>query len=432
MITLADFRLLLSQQIGDDLAGITTSTGDANKLTLVSLDLKAAALSDDAFNGQWVLITSGVCNKQERLISDFTQSTGTVFVDTAFSAQIASGVTFEIHRYQPSKKKNFINRALEMSYPFFVKKWDDKNLVCGNFLPNANFEDWTNADFPDYWTNVEANCTATKETTVKLFGNNAVKIIRTSGTGKALSIDQDDWSALLDLADSPVGFAIWARTAVASAARLQLYSEDKAGNSSTSWSAYHTGGNDWELLAIEDESVIKDAVIVSIRLNIETAATVYFDNAGLFGKAPYEYVLPLKLEVLTHVYQGNDWKEKHYYEQERLFGWEVYGKDGVNYLRFDKLPMSQRKMRIRGYGLFLALSADTDSVDLDAKRGNIIADGAASLLLRSLVGSVKSTDAQRIREEADKLESRFWALLERNQDVVSTLQTNIYTDSGED
>ena len=74
--------------------GSTTSSGNVGGTTLVSSNLSSV---DDFYNGMEVLIQDGVAHGEQQTISDYDGTTGTITVDTAFSAQIVSPLEFTIH-----------------------------------------------------------------------------------------------------------------------------------------------------------------------------------------------------------------------------------------------------------------------------------------------------------------------------------------------
>lgn len=94
-LTRQECRAQLAQTMGDGLSGTTTSAGAAGGTTL--LDATNLYQADDYWNTGQIVITSGTYIGQVRRISDFTSSTGTVTVSSAFGGQIAASVTFEIH-----------------------------------------------------------------------------------------------------------------------------------------------------------------------------------------------------------------------------------------------------------------------------------------------------------------------------------------------
>jgi len=73
--------------------GVTTSAGNAGKTILIDSNLIS---SNDFLTAVTIIITSGVCRRETRNIDSFASGTGTITVGTAFSAIIASGVTFAI------------------------------------------------------------------------------------------------------------------------------------------------------------------------------------------------------------------------------------------------------------------------------------------------------------------------------------------------
>lgn len=73
--------------------GFTTGAGNAGGTTLVCSSLSS---TDDFYNGMTLRILDGALDGEEQTISDYDGTTGTVTVDTAFSAQVASGVRFDI------------------------------------------------------------------------------------------------------------------------------------------------------------------------------------------------------------------------------------------------------------------------------------------------------------------------------------------------
>ena len=76
-------------------SGTTTSAGDVSGIT--AIDSELGGYADDFFNGDMITITSGACSGEKRTITDFATTSGTI-TTAAFSAQIASGVTFNIGR----------------------------------------------------------------------------------------------------------------------------------------------------------------------------------------------------------------------------------------------------------------------------------------------------------------------------------------------
>jgi len=129
-VNLASMRDMMSEIMGDYFHSTTTSNGNAGGTTLV--DSALSAYGNDYFGGvnnsRYVYITSGNTKGEERIISDFVGSSGTITVSAAFSAQIVSGVTYEIHSYSVGDKKRAINLALWDAYPYYYKLIEDSTL----------------------------------------------------------------------------------------------------------------------------------------------------------------------------------------------------------------------------------------------------------------------------------------------------------------
>jgi hypothetical protein len=97
------------------------------------VDSALADYPDDYFNDNWwVLITSGTCDGQERRVSDFVSSTGTVTVSRAFTAQIASAVTYKLLRFRPSKITEKANDAIKRTKYLFQTIRDDNTATREN------------------------------------------------------------------------------------------------------------------------------------------------------------------------------------------------------------------------------------------------------------------------------------------------------------
>ncbi len=409
-ITLATMRGRLAQDYCTYPSGITfttTSAGAAGGTTAVCSTLTPLMTGDDSFNGWWILLTSGTYGAtgtvaaRERLVSDSTQSTGTLTFP-AYAGQVATSVTFELHQFQPSLLVSHINRAMHIAYPSFMKRWDNRELVTGNLIP-GHFDDWASSSVPDGWTAGFTGCTVTQETTIKRFGTSSCKIVRASSTGAALSISSATIPLLLD--QTQIDFKGWCYSATGTAAQLKLTpSSGTAGES-----GYQSLGSVWELLGVEGYSVPSGITTLTVSLEIDAAATVYFDNVAVFGSAVYDFLLPTGIVKVSKVYLGNDWEEYGYEDDEEIphAAYTPYEKNGSYYLRFEVLPPSKRKLRVVGTGYFADLSSDTDSVAMEATQGDILTVGAASLLLESMAMGKGQDERIKFLDNSQRLRREF-------------------------
>ncbi len=91
--------------------GTTTAAGNPGGTTFIDADLPDA---DDAFSGWTWVGTSGSTDGDIIALEDFTGVTKTGFLRKAATAQIASGVTYELWPpdMPPGRVNNFLNRAI--------------------------------------------------------------------------------------------------------------------------------------------------------------------------------------------------------------------------------------------------------------------------------------------------------------------------------
>lgn len=107
--TKANARQAVAQDMRAYDFGTTTSAGNAGGTTLVA----SAYIGDetDLHVNKWILITSGSNNGEFRQVSAFTNASGTFTVRNAFTAQVASAVTFQIYTFKPSDFTLAVNKA---------------------------------------------------------------------------------------------------------------------------------------------------------------------------------------------------------------------------------------------------------------------------------------------------------------------------------
>jgi len=125
-------RRALRQRIGEPsyLGDVILSSASANSTLgydLIDTSLKHA---DDSFIGGSIYIYSGTYENVERVVTDWVQSTGTFTVDRTFGGNIASAVTYEIHRRFPAAEKiKAINQAVRDSKWKWARHIEDTSLA---------------------------------------------------------------------------------------------------------------------------------------------------------------------------------------------------------------------------------------------------------------------------------------------------------------
>lgn len=83
-------------------SGTTTGAGNVGGTTMVLSDSQGPH-TDDILLGYFVTITSGANSGETRTVSGYAEGTQTITVSSAFTAQVASGVTFTINSTVPTR-----------------------------------------------------------------------------------------------------------------------------------------------------------------------------------------------------------------------------------------------------------------------------------------------------------------------------------------
>ncbi len=225
----------LSKQIDLDFwESTTTSAGAGGGTTIIDTALKAKA--NDWIDGDIEMfdrISSGTQDEEERLISSLANSTGTLTV-LAHGGQIATSVTYEIHRvFTASQKRKALVAAARMVWPSLFTEIRDESHTVDNWIRNGGVETWTVSTVPAEW--VANTSTIAENTTVTLLtrGSSSAKIDTSAGS-MSQGITQNQ--RLRALAGQTVTFKAKVHCDTASCARLRI-----ADGTTTTNSEYHPG-----------------------------------------------------------------------------------------------------------------------------------------------------------------------------------------------
>ena len=393
--SLATIRERFSWALGDYREETSSSAGAADGTTVVATALKDK--QDDYYNGMYVKVTSGTYTGT-RFISDFAQSTGTITVLAAFGGQIATSVTFELHRFNPDYKDIAIQESIRENFPSgFFKRFVNDNLITGDWLRNGSFETWSQATYPDSWSK-SANLTCAAETTTKKYGTNALK---TTNAAATQTLDQTEVQApeLLDLRDISVTFRAWCKTNTASHVRLVIITIDDAGTTTTTNGDYHTGSDRWALLEVE-ASIPSDVRSITFRLScVVNAAVAYWDLARATGKTKHDYFLPANTERLTEVlYQvsgGQDEEPCDDLASDSAFAyvrqWETLELTN-RVLRIESSLPENRKLRMKGLTPCPVPTTDAATTEIDSSASDYLLALAAINFLDRVHGEWPAKD----------------------------------------
>ena len=400
----ATLRQGVTRNLGTWLQFSTTTLITGLDAYIISTSL--AQFGDDYFNNKWwVLITSGNNIGVKRLVKDYTAGSYRLEVYGANLLAETVQVTCELHKYDPDDIKAAINKA--RLYPGLHVPLVDETLLGNNALPNAHFEDWAVATYPDYWR--MSVVTGAKETTIIRGGKASFKITRAGVDGYGY-ISQAEWPRLLDLQGETVTFSTWLLASLANQAYIEIYTKKADGTTQTKTSAAHTGGGESELIEIEDFTLNDDLTDIQFRVVIKNSdGSVYFDNCRVNGIPVYDYLLPSTVKSLyqVEVQASGDCDDLGMSAPStKRYDWSVLKEADKRLLHFEKAVSDKLKIHLIATGYLSLLSADTDTVEIDAPYTDKLELYAAAFIATNL-GSIMSTqEAGRYKALAAELFAR--------------------------
>uniref|UniRef100_A0A6M3L639 Uncharacterized protein n=1 Tax=viral metagenome TaxID=1070528 RepID=A0A6M3L639_9ZZZZ len=286
----------LSKQLGDYWSSTTTSAGASGGATVVDTALKAKQ-NDWITQETYDLITSGTYDGEERLVVDLDNTSG-ILSNLAHGGQIASAVTYELHRlFSASEKRRALIAAARQAYPNIFKTVRDESFVSGNWLKDGSFEVWTSSSALTYWTT--ATSTIAQTSTAYLFEHGAYSCKLSTAAGSIMqSVSNND--DLKRLAGKSVTFKLRGWCDTADCLRIAIYD-----GTDYTYSDYHDGDDVWTARNEPLEVVAKigdnPSVIQFIIYHAVAAATSYVDDgrAMCAGTNPRIYIGNLGLAQNT-------------------------------------------------------------------------------------------------------------------------------------
>lgn len=428
---LSVLREEMSREMGDYWEGTTTSAGDDDKLTLY--DTALGRYANDVLIGYYVKFTggAGVDAGAVRRITDFVSSSGTVTVGAVFNAVTPTSKTYEIHAYDPTDKDEALKRAVRQVYPYLWARHIDDTFISGNFLNNGSFEELDSGAVPTHWT--ASGATATRETAIanRRHGLASLKLVSTTTADYAYQ-SQAENPSLLDLAGQSITLQGWCKTDLASSSRLQIWTRRADSTQATKSGSYQTQANRWQMLEIADYTLPDDLEAIEIRLTCYKVgannATTYWDGVRLLGPPCYRYWLPYNMIDLDQVWlqrwggqqndgsvtsePADDWdsEQSPYFP---LLSWRVED-DGTDQKLYthQSLP-SGYKLRLVGRKYLGALSADTDTVEINAPQTLILVALAVAEFFKAQASVVAAAEAARYVALGEQWERIYYQRLQQ-------------------
>jgi hypothetical protein len=368
-------RKALRQQLAQYIEGpdfvehTTTSAGDTPGLTMIDTSLQDLTEDNNGIGFGWVLPTSGTENGNIRRVNAYTDSSTTLTVTRAFSARVATSVTYEYHKFNPVAKNNAINRAIENLYPALYLPLIDETLAIDNILANHDFETYSGGEFTS-WSQ-SGSPTRTQETTIVKHSANSAKLVDVG----AAHLLQAPTININEISGKTVTFKCWVYTTDADKARLRINWDD----SNFENSPYHTGVDEWQLLKVS-ASVPDSATKVELRLDIN-ATTAYFDLAICYIDPIYRYTIPTTFIGRPNFVELQD----H----------ELNPEGSYLGLKNNEKPEPGRVIRLRGTGVLSTMTSDANTVELGVPHTSLIVAKAAYEYYRIKMGDPRASDEDR-------------------------------------
>jgi len=375
--TRAILRQRLSEEMGDYQSLTTTSDGNSAGTSVVDTGLRnlSGGADDAAFEGWYILVTSGSNTGESRRIKDYIANTNTLVTQEAFSGgAVDTTVTYELHNYDPAQKHQAISRAIEELFPFLYLPIRDETIVVDDRLSNSDFETFSSG-FTG-WTEV-GSPTVTADTTYVVHGSQSAKVVGDSGAAGQLT--QAPTINIDEITNKTVTFKCWVWCAAADTARIRLDWDGSDIDSST----YHKGQNEWELLDVS-ANVPTSATQVKAIIEVVASGTAYFDACWLDAGPIHKYTIPTTILTGPHYVteSGSEADIAPYY-------FPVIG-----------TPTTGRRLRIEGMGLLSRPSSDSSTTEVAAPQSNIITAYAGMYFFRTQAADNAVDESSRFTDMA--------------------------------
>ncbi len=295
--TRTQIRQLIVVQLGLPFVEGTTNSGDGTTSTLVDTpDL--SQFRDDALIGSWVYVSDGADSDvglRDLQITDSVQSTGTLtFIPNVTNTTGIRGRTYEILPFSSTAIHQSIENSLDQLYDMglLVREFTFRGIVVGSPIYNANFELWSTTTTVDGWGGAGAGVTQARErNSAHIAGSEtSMKLVSNSGSEGRLVLSEPWKRYLWDMKGNNLKFYCWVKSDTSSHARIGI-----SNGSSVTYSDYHSGDGDWNLLMVEYSSALSDTDLFPCLVVANTDAA-YFSDCWIQGAGDItEYPWPIVL-----------------------------------------------------------------------------------------------------------------------------------------
>ena len=405
--TRAVLRQRLSEAIGDYLSLAATSNGATDGTTLIDTGLRnlAGGRDDDAFEGWYVLATSGDASGEVKRVLQSRQANNSLTFQEAFSVQIVATGTYELHRNDPTLKHNAINRGIEELSSQVPLPLRDETLVVDNLLTNWDFETFVTATSVfTGWTST-GSPTLTQNTSLVIHGDGSGSI---AATGATEGLYQTTVINANEVTNKQVTFECWVYATVADAVRIRIL----WGSASYESHDYHSGADQWELQSIQ-VTVPTSATEITAILEVTSGNTGIFDACWMSVRPLYKYTIPTSIVRGPHyVYQQLD--------RHNPLGTYVPVIRGTG-------PETGRILRLEGKGVLTRPSSDTATVEVGEPYVNVIIAYAAMFYNRILLAQASQQQRTRYTEDMQMWGQEASSLVRELRPARMSAQRSDYT-----
>jgi hypothetical protein len=288
-----ELRQLTVEQLGlPFISGTADSSGGSTTTIKDTPDL--SQLRDDALLGSWVFISDGTPSFRNLQITGSVQATGVATFIPALSAAPNSRA-YEILPFSAVAVHQAIESALTQLFDMglLVREFITRSTVVGSPIYNSGFELWTDTSAVDGWTGAGAGVVQTRERNNARIGGSeaAVGLKSASGSEGRLELNTPWKRFLWDKKGSTLQFYCWVQSSASSQARIGI-----SNGSSLTYSDYHSGDGDWNLLNVEYTSSSSDTDLIPSLVVADADTVSYFMDCWIEGGGEvFEYPWPIAI-----------------------------------------------------------------------------------------------------------------------------------------
>jgi hypothetical protein len=306
---------------------------------------------------KWVLITSGANDGEPRRITSISGST--ITVASAFTAQVASTVTFEVLAIDPSDVHVAINSAGRELFPHLYTPVSDESLIVDGLLINPSFSTFASGAF-DNWTNIGTP-------TLDLTSTGSASITASGGTE---GIEQNVFDVLSIKRGGSVHLrGAWMFASAPNTAVIRI-TFDGTTYAASEW---HPGDGRWHFVSFT-VSLPTDATEATISAEVTDGNVAEFDLFALCAGPIVRYPLPSDIITSPHSIYQQRAIQKPWADYDPLTG-SIAPKSG------HVLRLVTRK----GVG---ELQADSDFMQVLEPRTSLVVQKATAIVHRILASKV--------------------------------------------